>query len=140
VPNALLRTYTAKDLIQVCDTEEYKITEQVLQDPITGQPHWSTIYVELKGHSQTPSFANPHGDMRYDLTSGSVWFLLGKKGEVVDSPCKILVLKGTDHFMLNISENTAKYVIDVGGYLDMRSYFGIPVSNMDKLKQKKDFI
>jgi hypothetical protein len=127
-----IRTYTAKDLIDVCDTDEFKITETIFQDVSTAQPKWSTIYVELKPASQTPPFANKFADMRYDLTSGSVWFMIDKKGEVVNSPCKILIPANTSHFMLNINDNPVKYTIDVPGYLDMRSQFGIPIHEMKK--------
>lgn len=140
-----IRTYTAKDVIDVCDTDEYKISEQIFQDIKTAQPMWSTIYVTLKPASQTPPFANKHADMRYDLTSGSCWFMIDKKGEVVDSPCKILIPKDTSHFMLNINDMELKYIIDVPGYLDMRTYFGIDIQNipvkseaMTKLQQNKE--
>lgn len=135
--NKLLRVYTAADLIDVCDTENFIITEQIFQDVHTAEPKWSTIYITLKGKKQTPSFANKHADMRYDLTNGECWFLLGTAGEPVKAPCKILVPRETPHFLLNVSDNPLKYTIDVSGYLDMRNFFGLPMKEVRQRQQNR---
>lgn len=120
----------------VCDTEDYRILDVAFENTL-GWTLWTTVWVTLKPGRFTFHFANKHVNMKYSVTQGNIWALVGTTGHILQAGDMLTVPRGAGHMLLNRWDSPALYTIDVPARMDLRKYLGtsMPFSRaVDALK------
>jgi hypothetical protein len=123
--------HSFEDAKDVIDTPDYKILDVKYENTL-GWTLWTTIYMTLKADRHSYHVSNPNVHMKYSVTQGQVWLLVGVEGKVLHTGESEVVPAGHGHILLNRWEEEAHYTIDVPAKMDLREYLGLamPESEM----------